>query len=213
MFKPSYQYSCCYQNKTDLSKPDMGTGTKGTKARGKRPFYVDEFDRAVIRRIVHEYFGRNEPPTLTNLLATVKERLTEGNTTTFPYGRKVLWKIMRQIGFRYGKRRGPNPHMLYERADIAEWRVRYLRDIQMYREQNRSIVYLDETWFTSNDAYVYQWQDDKLQQNPRLMRQDCRFTHGLRQGSGRGQRLIIVNAIEREGLINGTCGCSVPGVQ
>ena len=91
---------------------------------------------------------------------------------------------------------------MYERADIVTWRRSYLRQIREYRNANRTIVYLDETWFTSNDAPQYVWQDTGVQQNPwKAWKLNSGLTLGQHVKSGRGQRLIIVNAIEITGLV------------
>lgn len=135
----------------------------GNLTRGRKPAIIDSFDRQVIHRIIHEYLCRGENPTLQQLLITVKERL--GTQFQFPYGRTVLHRLVRQLGFRYRKR-GINKHLLYARSDIVAWRGKYLRQIQEYRRDGRNIIFLDETWINSNAALPKFWQDDELQRQP-----------------------------------------------
>lgn len=185
-----------------ISKQDLGGKVHATKRKGRKAAQVDEFDKSIIRRIVHEYYRRNEPPTVRKLLATVKERFTENGTCTFPYGTTTLLKILHHLGFKYMKRPGTNLHLLFERSDIMDWRAHYLQKIRQYRAENRTIVYLDETWFNSYGAFDKVWVDTTIQENPRRPGPGSSETLGLKFSSGKGQRLIIVNAIERDGLVN-----------
>ncbi len=40
--------------------------------------------------------------------------------------------------------------VLLERADIVDWRSRYLVQMKHFREEGRELFYLDETWIDSN---------------------------------------------------------------
>lgn len=101
----------------------------------------------------------------------------------------------------FGPRQGSNFHLLYARADLVEWRAKYLRAIHQYRKDKRRIVYLDETWFNSNDAPSRTWHDTNVMRNPYIVHAGSGLSYGVRVKSGRGQRLIIVNAIERSGPV------------
>ena len=127
---------------------------------------VDGFSKSTIHQIVHDFFARNEPPTVENILRKVKEEMR----ADFPYGRTTLWKILRQLGFKFSKHNGPNLHLLFERADIVQWRARYLRTIHQYRAEERNLVYLDETWFNTNEVPSFLWRDTNVERNPNLSR-------------------------------------------
>jgi hypothetical protein len=55
----------------------------------------DEFDREVIRHVVHSFYARKEYPTLAMVLSKVKEECT------FPGGRYCLWRVLHEMGFSY----------------------------------------------------------------------------------------------------------------
>ena len=91
---------------------------------------LDDFDLVVIRRLIHQFYLRNESPTLDKILKELKEKMD------FPYGRSRLHKLLKKMGFSFkfqGKER-----LIYERSDIIAWRERYLRAIKKFpRKQSR----------------------------------------------------------------------------
>jgi transposase len=57
---------------------------------------IDEFDKCVIRRTINEFhITENEHPTLQSLLSVLKKRIN------FSGGKWALWKIIRDLGFRF----------------------------------------------------------------------------------------------------------------
>ena len=58
----------------------------------------DSFDKEAIRRTVHSFYKQRNYPTLTAVFRSVKEK------GIFDGGRFCLWKILREMGFRYKKK-------------------------------------------------------------------------------------------------------------
>lgn len=165
--------------------------------RGKKPIHVDSFYMHAIYMIVHQKLRNNESPTLDNILETVKDRFPD----QFPYGRTTLHKIMHTLGFIY-KQRGVNMHLLYARKENVHWRARYLRAIKGFRMEGRTLIYLDETWYNCNDCINYTWHDINVERNPwRATVAGSGLSLGLNVPSGRGKRLMITNAISKDGSI------------
>ena len=174
-----------------------GNQYKKPKRQGKLKLELDEFDKSIIRRIVHGFFRRKEPPTVEKILAATKEELKE----RFPYGKSKLKDLLRELNFKYGPKQGKSVQLM-ERTDISAWRTRYLRDIRKYRREDRPLVYLDETWFNCNEAPKKFWQvKDQVKNAKEAKHPGSDITFGLPEASGRGKRLIIVNAIERSGPV------------
>ena len=71
---------------------------------------LDDFDLGVIRRLIHQFYLRNESPTLDKILKQLKEKME------FPYGRSCLHKLLKKLGFSF-KFRGKE-RLIYERSDI-----------------------------------------------------------------------------------------------
>ena len=80
---------------------------------------LDDFDQEAVRRAIHWFYNRNESPTLAKLLKKLKEDFN------FPYRRTWLGKLIKKLGFRFKKK--ARESILYERADLIEWRENFLR--------------------------------------------------------------------------------------
>lgn len=52
--------------------------------------------------------------------------------------------IIKDLGYRWRKTEN-NRRLLIEKNNIREKRINYLRKIKQYREEKRSIVYIDES--------------------------------------------------------------------
>ena len=137
---------------------------------------VDDFDRGVIRRTMHEMYEQRKYPTLDTTLAALKDK------DAFPGGRSTLFKLLKSMGFRYHERNDKT--FLYERRDIIEARHKYLRSVRRLRGEGRPIIYLDETWLNAHAAPERIWYDDEGK-------------GGFKRPSGKGQRLIILHAGKR----------------
>ena len=103
---------------------------------------LDEFDLGVIRRIVHEYYARNETFSLKKLQKQLEE-------IVFPYSISTLGFVLKKLGFRFKRRQRGS--IIHERSDLIVWREPFLRRIKEIREKEpeRQIVYTDETWLNS----------------------------------------------------------------
>ena len=142
----------------------------------------DEFDREIIRRVVHEFYVRKEYPTLAAVLEKVKEECR------FPGGRYCLWRVLREMGFNYKKKDGKQ--FIYERADILVQRNTYLQHILKHRREKKTLIYMDETWVNAHHTNQYIWVDHDGK-------------GGWKVPSGKGQRLIVVHAGGAEGWVQG----------
>lgn len=102
---------------------------------------LDGFTIVAIRQKVHDFFRRNESPTVEKVLAEINKDNSLPN-----FKRVSLYRLFKDLGFQYvrGKRRS----MLIDREEVILWRRRYLRDIRKYRNEGKKIYYTDETWMT-----------------------------------------------------------------
>ena len=161
---------------------------------------LDDFDLGVIRRLIHQFYLRNESPTLDKILKELKEKMD------FPYGRSRLHKLLKKMGFCF-KFRGKE-RLIYERSDIIAWRERYLRAIKKFRENNpdKDIVYTDETWLNQGHRTKKEWVDVESLKN--LSRRQPGYndlTIGCTKPStGKGGRLIISDAMTDKGPVDGS---------
>ena len=79
-----------------------------------------------------------------------------------------------------------------ERPDITEWRHRFLRAIRKHRQDGRTIVYSDETWVNVGHVRNKTWQDSTIKTYRQSFLEG--LSTGLKQPSGKGERLIITHA-------------------
>ncbi|XP_060855338.1 uncharacterized protein LOC132933017 [Metopolophium dirhodum] len=177
-----------YKNNKTVSSPNK------SKIRATFKDKIDDFERDAIRRKVHEFWFRKQLPTLDKILRAVNED-PDLNT----YKRSVLNLLIRDLNCVHVKR-GRNSALI-ERDDIVLWRTKYIEDIRKYREQRRTIYYLDETWVNAGDCNDRIWRDNTVTSH-----RDA-FLSGLSTGAPnpttRGKRLIVVHIGSNEGFVDG----------
>ena len=103
----------------------------------------------------------------------------------------TLWRTLNRWGFAYGT--GKRRSALKERGYVILARRRYLRQKRMNRKSDgsfeRTEVYLDETFINKNHSNQFTWYFDE--DGP-----------DVNKPSGKGERLIVVNAITLDGWVN-----------
>lgn len=142
---------------------------------------LDEFDQALVRRIIHNfYIDEKRSPTINGLRLKLAEQINfQGKNTS-------VRKIIKKLGFKWQKTKS-NRKILIEQPEIIQKRITYLQMIKKYREQNRPIVYVDETYILSSHVQGKSWSDDSC--------------HGMLKQVSKGERLIIVHAGGEMGFI------------
>lgn len=143
---------------------------------------IDDFDRNAIRRKIHNFFFKNEMPTLDKVLKEVNDDNDLPN-----FKRSTLHKFLKTLNFKY-QRRGRNS-MLLDKDEIVIWRRNYLKQIKQYRIENRKIYYLDETWVNSGHTKAHVWVDETIKSSRQA------FFSGLSTGlkNPAGKRRLKLN--------------------
>jgi transposase len=113
---------------------------------------------------------------------------------------KKLWGLLREMGFRWQKNRRKS--VLIEKDYIVCWRRDYLRTIKKYREEGKTIFYLDETWLNEGHTVPYLWVDTNVKSSRQA------FIEGVSTGINnipvvKGRRLIITHIGNEYGFVNG----------
>jgi len=135
---------------------------------------------------------KNEPPTLAKVHSSVRSDPDLPNLSI-----STIHRIMKELGFVYSTRKRNS--VLIERPEITEWRHRYLRKIKQHRKEGRNIVYTDETWVNAGHTKPKVWQDTTIKSTKQAFISG--LSTGLKNPSGRGERLIITHAGTRDGFI------------
>lgn len=136
----------------------------------KRKTNLDDFDRCTLRRLIRNYYlVEKKIPTLKR----IHRKFSEDDYYTGSI--ESLRKEILSVGFRWRKTK-TNRKLLMEKHDISYLRCNYLQNIKRYREQNRPIIFTDETYIHSSN--------------------EC-----LKKPIGKGARLIIVHAGGENGFV------------
>lgn len=142
----------------------------------ERPLIVtglDDFEKDVVRRCVHEYYDRGEFPTAEKISKDLENRINYKGSV------ESTRKILKKVGFKFRKV-SDGRVFLMERQDIVAARLRFLRTMHDIRSEKdgRPVYYLDETWVNENHTRKYTWQSSSR-------------SGALKVPIGKGKRLII----------------------
>lgn len=105
---------------------------------------LDDFVLTAIRGKVHQFYYANDLPTIDKVLKAVNE-----DEDLPSFSRSTLYRIMTKLNFNYQKR--SRRSILLDRPDLQVWRRKYLLKIRNFRQENRKIFYLDETWVNAGE--------------------------------------------------------------
>ena len=115
---------------------------KGKKSgSGSAQQETDNCQEGVIRRRIHRFYTDRELETMDKLILALQQDID------YSYSKQTLLKTVKKMGFKYTTRNKKTA--LYEQHKIIAARHHYLRQIKKYRDEGRSIVYLDETWLNA----------------------------------------------------------------
>ena len=167
---------------------DPGSITNKPQLRGRPTFSVDASLQEVVRSYIREANSQGTYITLDTISDFIKEKNPEKSEIHI----STLARTLDRWGFEFGK--GKRTQHLKEKDYVVAARHRYLRKMRENRlgtnheKTHRPEVYLDESYVNknhSNDFVWYSSDDGPWIQKP----------------TGNGERLIIVNAITKDGWV------------
>ncbi|KAH6930618.1 hypothetical protein HPB50_015566 [Hyalomma asiaticum] len=151
------------------------SGGKLTTPSRKRP-------RNAEKSCVHDFFRRNEIPTVEKITTEFSERIELQSLRHC-----AVRRLPAESGFK-NKRRSRNS-LLVDRDDITDWRDRYLRDVERYRLEGRKSL-------PGRDM------DTVVQKRGQLFARANGLTTGLKHLSGKRQRLILTQIGSEDGVVD-----------
>lgn len=167
-------------NKNKQSVPDSEP-----KTRGKPEYSIPHS----LQPIARQYIRFQNLKGLHVSVERVRQHLAQHNPD-YNFPTTTLWRTLSRWGFTYGT--GKRRSALKERDYVILARRRYLRQKRLNRKSDgsvvRSEVYLDETFINRNHSNQFTWYLDE--DGP-----------DVNKPAGKGERLIVVNAITSEGWV------------
>ncbi|CAK1578045.1 unnamed protein product [Parnassius mnemosyne] len=156
--------------------------TPGKKRQRIKPVTgIDNFDKGVIKRCIHNFhLTENELPTLGKLRAKLRADIK------FEGSEKSLRRIIKELGFKW-KATESNRKVLIETSAIRLLRINYIEKLRQYRQQNRPIVYTDESYVHATHTTPKGWTDGS--------------SKGIKKPLSKGQRVVIVHAGSETGFV------------
>jgi len=160
---------------------------KPPKPRGRPNYSIDSSHEEIVRSEIRNANKNGQYITTSSIYDLIMEREPEAN-----FHRATLARVLDRWGFEFGKgKRSQHP---LEKDEVIALRQKYLRCIRANRNSNhlpiRPEIYLDESYVNknhSNDFIWYSGEDGPWIQKP----------------TGKGERLIIINAISSQGWVDG----------
>jgi len=115
------------------------TSPRKTYKRIKYATDINDFDKDVLRRTVHEFYDQGEFPTSVNILSKYREK------TGYKGSKTSLLKILKSLKFNYRKCNGGR-RFIIEQNDVVLMRVQFLRKMVNFRQNNdvRPVIYVEE---------------------------------------------------------------------
>ena len=160
------------------------------KMRGRRVHAVSASYQEAVRAYIRSANKKGEYITLANIRDFLKE-----NSTEEPFHIATLSRTLNRWGFEFGK--GTRSQHLKEKDHVIAARQRYLRKKRGNRTPGinsdtiRPEVFLDESYVNKNHSNDFIWYSDE--DGP-----------WVQKPTGKGERLIIINAITKSGWVSGS---------
>jgi len=160
------------------------------KMRGRPAHAVSASYQEAVRSYIRSANKKGEYITLVNIRDFLKE-----NSTGEPFHIATLARTLNRWGFEFGK--GTRSQHLKEKDHVIAARQRYLRKKRDNRAPGietdtiRPEVYLDESYVNKNHSNDFIWYSDE--DGP-----------WVQKPTGKGERLIIINAITKSGWVSGS---------
>ena len=154
--------------------------------RGRPPRVLSDSMQTITREYVRKANTEGKHITLEMLCQHIKAIKTEQE-----FSIRTLGRALDRWGFTFGK--GVRSQRLKEKDHVVAARRRYLRRKRANRKNDdviRPEVYLDESYINKNHSNDFVWYFDD--DGP-----------WIQKPTGKGERLIIVNAITKEGWVPG----------
>jgi hypothetical protein len=176
-----------------MAEFNKGTDFAPPALKGSSPYAIDESVKTLCQDIIRTYNIHRQHISLRLLVGILNDE----------HGIKVARETLRVSLFRWSILYGPvlRHTALRERDYVVCARRDYLLQKRQLDNSNRTLVYLDETFINKNySGSDLSWYCDDWDAE-----QDIDKSYGpyINKPSGKGERLIILNAVTNKGWVDG----------
>lgn len=181
-----------YKSTKTVKSPKM------TKVRIKLFDTIDDFHKTVIRKKVQTFWFNRELPTLQKVLSVVAE---DKSLPTLK--RSSMYKLLKELKFVFTRRKQNS--VLRDRDDLIICRRNYLKDIRQYREEGRTIYYLDETWYNVGECEQKACFSGTIKSKRDAFQKE--LSTGVGNSTEKGKHLIMLHVASNKGFVEGGLLC------
>ena len=157
------------------------------KEEKNRGMTVPDEHIAVVWKTLMEMYHQKEHVTINSLFSKLNKRINTRNTG-WTWGRTTLYRFLTtKMGYSYTTRK-TYYKQLKENVANALQRVKYIQQIQLYRNEGKEIFYQDETWLNKNMMPMKAWVDENRDS-------------GQKTPQGKGERSIVCHVGSKKGFV------------
>ena len=160
---------------------------KAPEPKGRPGYAIDSSHEEAVRSFIRNANQNGQYITISTISEFIQERNTD-----MRFHPATLARTLDRWGFDFGK--GKRSQYIKEKDEIVAFRRRYLRRMRYNRDKNgtpiQSEIYLDESYVNKNHSNDFIWYSDE--DGP-----------WVQKPTGKGERLIIINAISSAGWVHG----------
>ena len=160
---------------------------KAPEPKGRPGYAIDSSHEEAVRSFIRNANQHGQYITISTISEFIQERNTD-----MQFHPATLARTLDRWGFDFGK--GKRSQYIKEKNEIVAFRRRYLRRMRYNRDQDgnpiQNEIYLDESYVNKNHSNDFIWYSDE--DGP-----------WVQKPTGKGERLIIINAISSAGWVPG----------
>ena len=160
---------------------------KAPEPKGRPGYAIDSSHEEAVRSFIRHANHNGQYITISTISEFIRERNPD-----MQFHPATLARTLDRWGFDFGK--GKRSQYIKEKDEIVAFRRRYLRRMRYNRDNNGNSIqheiYLDESYVNKNHSNDFIWYADE--DGP-----------WVQKPTGKGERLIIINAISCAGWVRG----------
>ncbi|KAL4121045.1 hypothetical protein QTP88_013630 [Uroleucon formosanum] len=153
---------------------------------------IDEFGKTAIRQKIHSFWFKREIPTFHKI-----QHLTMNDSDLPNISQTYLKRVLKELNFKYFKT--TQDSALIEKGHIVVWRQNYIQAIRRYRNEGRTIYYIDEMCVNAGESIKNACTDTEVKCHS--------LSAGLKIPTAKNKFIIVAHIGSIEGFVEGGLLC------